>query len=104
MTADASGRITAARGIATRLSDLIAREGRTGLVWQQRFRQIAADLAVEAPAPEVLGQARERFASLYATGRNFSDYHIWRDDFAARLAANEQLSALVSQLRDLLQD
>jgi serine/threonine-protein kinase RsbW len=88
--------------IATELAELIGREGRSALVWQQRFRQIAGELAAEAPAPQVLAAARECFDRLYTAGRNFADFHLWRDDITERLAANEHLTALVGRLRDLL--
>jgi len=48
------------------------------------------------------GRGAERFDSMYAGGRNFSDFHIWRTDPAERVAANEELSSLVERLRDLL--
>ncbi len=96
-------RIDAAKTTADELAAVVGGEGRDGLVWQQRLRQVAADLAVaDAPEREVLDAARERFDSMYAGGRNFSDFHIWRTDPAERVAANEELSSLVERLRDLL--
>jgi hypothetical protein len=96
-------RIEDARTIAAELAGLIAGEGRHGLVWQQRLQQVAANLSVtDATDDEVLAAARERFDSMYAGGRNFSDFYLDRDDPAERVAANERFSALVQQLRDLL--
>jgi hypothetical protein len=97
MTEDS--RAVAARAGAAELADIIAGEGRAGQVWQQRIRQIAAELGADGS----LRAARERFDSLYAGGRNFSDFHIWRTDEAERIAANERLSTLVGRLRTLLE-
>ena len=100
---DMRRRIDAARVTADELAALILREGRDGLVWQQRLRQVAADLSVaDASEREVLDAARERFDSMCHGGRNFSDFHIWRDDFAERVTANQQLTSLVERLRTLL--
>jgi hypothetical protein len=105
MTMDKRRRVDTARDVARELSRIILAEGRQGLVWQQRMRQIADDLSVpDATDDERLAAARENFASLYAGGRNFSDFHIWRTDETERIAANQRLSTLVGQLRTLLHD
>jgi hypothetical protein len=102
-TGEMRARIDAAKTTADELAAVVGGEGRDGLVWQQRLRQVAADLAVaDAPEREVLDAARERFDSMYAGVRNFSDFHICRTDPAERVAANEELSSLVERLRDLL--
>ena len=96
-------RIVEARQTAEELAEVIRAEGRDGLVWQQRVRQVAADLSAPgATDTERLAVARERFGSLYAGGRNFADFHIWRTGEAERIAANERLSELVRRLRELL--
>jgi hypothetical protein len=97
----AEERIAAARATAEELSEIIRGEGRAGLVWQQRMRQIVDDLSVSDTA-DALAAARERFDSLYAGGRNFADFHLWRTDESQRIAANERLSGLVKRLRELL--
>lgn len=103
MNTDLQARIDDARDTADELARVIAAEGRDGLLWQQRLQQVAADLAVVgAPHREVLDAARDRFDRMYAGGRNFSDFHIWRTDPVARVAANEALSVLVERLRSLL--
>lgn len=83
-----------ARDVARQLSDLLLAEGRGAYVWQQRMRQIAE--AGDLPA------AQERFRSLYAGGRNFTDFYLHRDDPAERIAANEHLESLVDRLRSLV--
>jgi hypothetical protein len=105
MTAEERARVDTAREGAVELSGILLAEGRQALVWQQRMRQIAADLTVpDATDGERLAAARDRFDSLYAGGRNFADFHIWRADQAERIAVNERLSALVQRLRGLLHD
>jgi hypothetical protein len=102
-TDDTRAGIDAARQVAAELAGLIAGEGPSGLVWQQRMRQIAADLAVrDAPDADVLAAARERFDSLYRGGRDFSDFYLRRTDEGERIAANQHLARLVEQLRGLL--
>ncbi|MGK5683098.1 hypothetical protein [Actinoplanes sp. URMC 104] len=96
-------RVDEARAVAQQLSELLLAEGRGAYVWQQRMRQIAADLSVtDAGDAEMLQAARDRFRSLYAGGRNFSDYYIHRDDEAERIAVNDRLEHLVDRLRTLL--
>jgi len=102
---DLRARIAAAKSATAQLAAVVAEGGRDALVWQQRLRQIAADLNVtDAPERQVLDAARERFDSLYAGGRNFSDFHLWRTDPAERITVNERLSALTEQLSKLLHD
>lgn len=92
-----------ARQVAGALADLLRQEGgRDGLVWQQRLRQVAHNLSVEDAS--ALAVAREDFDSLYAGGRNFADFHIWRTDEAERIALNERVSELTDQLRRLLHE
>lgn len=91
-----------ARRTATDLSALLAAEHRAGFAWQQRMWQIAACLCADASDDEALRAARVRFQGLYAAGRNFGDFHLWRSDPDERAAANERLATLTTRLHDLL--
>jgi len=91
-----------ARRTATDLSALLASDSRAGFAWQQRFRQIAVCLCADASDDEALRAARVRFEGLYAPGRDFADFHLWRADPGERAAANARLDALTARLRDLL--
>jgi hypothetical protein len=85
------------REVAEELADLLRREGgRDALIWQQRLREIAA--ADDAAA------AKDVFDGMYAGGRNFADFHIWRTDEAERIALNERVSELTDRLRRLLEE
>lgn len=103
MTTDQRARVDAAHAIAEELSRIIGIEGPSATVWQQRLQQIAHNLSVpDATDDQRLAAAREGFDSLYAGGRNFTDFHLWRTHEAERIAVNERLSQLVARLKELL--
>src|SRR4051812_9251395 len=91
-----------ARRTATDLSALLAADSRAGFAWRQRMWQIAACLCADASDDEALRAARKRFEGLYAPGRDFADFHLWRPDPGERAAANARLEALTARLRELL--
>ncbi|MFF5288593.1 GNAT family N-acetyltransferase [Paractinoplanes globisporus] len=91
-----------ARRTAADLSALLAADSRAGHAWQQRMWQIVACLCADASDEEALRTARVRFEGLYAAGRDFGDFHLWRTDPQERAAVNERLAALTGRLRDLL--
>jgi len=91
-----------ARRTATDLSALLAADSRAGFAWQQRMWQIAVCLSADATDDEALRAARTRFEGLYAPGRDFADFHLWRPDPGERAAANARLESLTARLRELL--
>ncbi|GAA1823790.1 hypothetical protein [Planosporangium flavigriseum] len=92
-------RVENARRLAAALATLVGGEGREGAVWYRRLRDIETVLGdIGRPARDLLRDAAEMLDSLYEGPRNFSDFHIYRDDPAARFDANEELSTLVSEL------
>jgi len=91
-----------ARRTATDLSALLAADSRAGFAWQQRMWQIAVCLSADASDDEALRAARTRFEGLYAPGRDFADFHLWRPDPGERAAANARLESLTARLRELL--
>ena len=91
-----------ARRTATDLSALLAADSRAGFAWQQRMWQIAVCLSADASDDEALRAARVRFEGLYAPGRDFGDFHLWRPDPGERAAANARLESLTARLRELL--
>ena len=74
-----------ARRTATDLSALLSADSRAGFAWQQRFRQIAVCLSADASDDEALRAARAGFEGLYAPGRDFADFHLWRADPGERV-------------------
>jgi len=91
-----------ARRTATDLSALLSSDSRAGFAWQQRMWQIAVCLCADASDDEALRAARARFEGLYAPGRDFADFHLWRPDPGERAAANARLESLTARLRGLL--
>ena len=85
------------KAVAEELAELLRREGgRDALIWRQRLFEIvgAQDAAT----------AKDVFDGMYAGGRNFADFHIWRSDEAERIALNERVSGLTDRLRRLLEE
>jgi hypothetical protein len=96
-------RVLAARGLVAELADIVERGGYEGAVWYRKLQDIATVLGeTDRPAQDLLRDAAEMLDAMYEGPRNFSDFHIYRDDPVSRVAANENLAALVGELTTML--
>ncbi|BFU44265.1 hypothetical protein [Krasilnikovia sp. MM14-A1004] len=97
-------RIAAAVQAASQLRELVLREAPRGFrfAWADRLRQMLDILATDDDPAEVLTYAALTLDRMYAGGRNFADFSIYRADRAEMLAENEKLTALITELRRLL--
>lgn len=99
---DARSRRATAAAAADRLIEAVKLGAPGGQAWYLMLLDIRDVLRAPGDDQEALRNAAAMFAALYKGPRNFSDFYVWRDDEAERIAENNKIEDDVRTIRESL--